>query len=120
MHMEERRITPRNKTYLGAEIAFNGRYSTFDCLVRNRSESGATLEMGETLGAPSAFELTLHRDATPRVCRVVWRSTTRLGVAFTDEKPGSIVPIEAARRMRQLAQERDTLRRRLADMNEPA
>ncbi|WP_165455427.1 hypothetical protein [Hansschlegelia quercus] len=118
--MEERRINPRNKTYLGAEIVFNGRYSTFDCLVRNRSLSGATLEMGETLGTPGAFELTLHREGTPRVCRVVWRSRTQLGVAPTDEKPGTIVPIEAARRMRQLSQERDILRRRLADMNEPA
>jgi hypothetical protein len=118
--MEERRANARSRTYLGAEIAFNNPYSTFDCLVRNVSRNGATLELGHTVGTPGAFELTIHREGAPRACRVIWRSSTRLGVEFSDEKAGSIVPIEAARRMRQLSDERDALRRRLADMNEPA
>lgn len=115
--MEERRAHVRTRTYLGAEITFNRRYAKLDCLVRNLSQSGATIEIAQTIGAPDAFELTITRDNVTRIANVVWRSDTHLGVKFSD---ASVVSIGDARRLRALKEERDALRLKIAMQNQPA
>jgi hypothetical protein len=79
--MSERRETPRQRTFKGGTIAFNGRFSTMDCLVRNLTKSGAQLNLSSTAGVPERFELKLEREDY-RPCRVTWRREDALGVEF--------------------------------------
>jgi hypothetical protein len=62
-------------------IVFNDGRSTIDCLVRSRSPEGARLKVTSILGIPDQFELVVMNDPT-RICSVVWRSATEIGVAF--------------------------------------
>lgn len=79
--MAEKRKAPRIRTLKGGVIAFNGRFSTMDCLVRNLTPTGAMLKVGTSVGIPERFELKLeHQDFRP--CRVKWRRNDALGIVF--------------------------------------
>jgi hypothetical protein len=54
-----------------------------NCLLVDISESGAKLAFDEVDQIPETFSLRLSRFGHPRhQCRVVWRSSTALGVTF--------------------------------------
>ena len=78
----ERRIQSRHRTLKAGSIRFN-RGSAYDCRVRNMSSAGAMLEVAGQLGIPEEFTLVIEADKFQQHCRVIWRTTTRLGVAFT-------------------------------------
>jgi hypothetical protein len=77
----ERRQAPRHRTLKAGSIAFN-RSGGIDCRVRNLSEMGACLEVASQIGVPDHFVLVIESDHVSRPSRVVWRTATRLGVAF--------------------------------------
>jgi hypothetical protein len=77
----ERRSEPRPRTLKAGKIVFNGHFSVFDCVVRNLTKRGACLEISDTLGVPSHFDLVLA-DGTTRPCHLIWRFGDRIGVAF--------------------------------------
>ena len=79
--MADKRKTPRQRTFKGGVIAFNNRFSTMDCMVRNLTPTGAMLKVSSSVGIPDRFELRLeHQDF--RWCRVKWRRDDTIGVAF--------------------------------------
>ena len=80
---DNRRRTPRQKTFKSAKILLNNRASVIDCLLRNVSETGAQLQLSNTAGVPSTFELAF--DNHIRACTVQWRHGSRLGVSFSQE-----------------------------------
>jgi hypothetical protein len=77
----ERRKISRHRTLKAGSIRFN-RASAFDCRVRNLSPAGAMLEVAGQIGIPEEFILVIEADHFRQHCRVIWRTTTRLGVAF--------------------------------------
>jgi hypothetical protein len=77
----EQRKSPRQRTLKGGVIAFNNRFSTMDCVVRNLTPDGAMLKVVSTVGIPERFELKLEHENF-RWCRVKWRTDNALGVAF--------------------------------------
>jgi hypothetical protein len=79
--MPERRQIPRQRTFKGGTIVFHRRFSSMDCLVRNLTNKGATLRVESSVGIPGHFELKLE-DEIYRRCRVIWRRSDALGVAF--------------------------------------
>jgi hypothetical protein len=79
--MEERRIAPRRKVLKAGTIAF-GRSSVIDCLIRNLSDKGASLEVESQIGIPETFTLVIPHDAIMRVAHVQWRSAKRIGIVF--------------------------------------
>ncbi len=79
--MEERRRIRRHKTLKAGLIAFN-RAGTVDCRVRNLSPAGACLEVASQIGIPDEFTLVVDVDHLRQPCQVIWRTATRLGVAF--------------------------------------
>src|ERR1019366_8866611 len=86
--MQERRQVPRHRTLKAGSIAFN-RDCGVDCRVRNLSPAGACLEVASQIGIPDAFVLVVEIDHVKAPCHVIWRTATRLGVAFdTQEQPG--------------------------------
>ncbi|SCM77109.1 conserved hypothetical protein [uncultured Pleomorphomonas sp.] len=117
--MFDRRRERRGRTYLGGQIAFNNRWCTIDCLVRNISQSGARIEFPQPVLVPSELDLIIPLRGYSRRVRVVWRRAKALGVSFTDANDGTVVPIELARQIRKLKEERDMLARRVRDLSEP-
>ena len=77
----DRRSAPRHRVLKGGVMRYNRGYGAMECVVRNRSETGALLVMGETSGVPAAFDLSIGcEDARP--ARVRWRSLTAVGVSI--------------------------------------
>jgi hypothetical protein len=75
----ERRTSHRQRVLKGATLSFNKGYSAFECVVRNLSEGGAKLSLGETFGLPATFRLSISGEAT-HVAHVVWRKANEIGV----------------------------------------
>ncbi len=57
MQMADSRQADRLRCLLPAKIVFNNRCSTFDCLIRNISASGAKIEIATAASLPARFEL---------------------------------------------------------------
>lgn len=79
--MQERRQVQRHRTLKAGSITFN-RDGGVDCRVRNLSPAGACLEVASQLGIPDEFVLVVEIDHVKAPCHVIWRTATRLGVAF--------------------------------------
>ena len=82
MSDEDNRDAQRHRTLKGGRIVVNDGFSTFDCTIRNLSETGAKLEVTSSLTIPQRFELALH-DGRRFACEVAWRTETEIGVKFT-------------------------------------
>lgn len=76
----EKRAAPRNRVLKAGTIEFNG--GAIDCMVRNRSDAGAALDVTSPLGIPERFTLVIPVDRARIPCRIVWRKEKRIGVAF--------------------------------------
>jgi len=79
--MDERRARPRHRRLKSAKISF-AKGAVIDCVLRNISNEGACLEVESQIGIPRDFNLMLDHDHSSHVCRVMWRSDRRIGVAF--------------------------------------
>jgi hypothetical protein len=79
--MEERRKAQRHRTLKAGTINFN-RAGGVECRVRNLSPAGACLEVANQIGIPNDFVLMVETDHMKAPCHVIWRTATRLGVAF--------------------------------------
>ena len=77
----ERRKVARHRTFKAGHIHFN-RSGSIDCRVRNLSPAGACLEVASQLGIPDDFVLAIEIDHLTQPCHVIWRTATRIGVAF--------------------------------------
>lgn len=115
--MNERRRTPRPRSFLGARIAFNHGFSTFDCIARNLTDGGARLAFPNTVLLPELFDLAIPQKGLATQARVVWRGDAELGVRFVaaaDEVPrANVVPIGLARRLQECERERAALQRQV-------
>ncbi len=83
--MGERRKAQRGRTLKAGTIAFN-RAAGISCRVRNVSPAGACLEVASQIGIPDEFMLVIDYDKFKQACHVIWRSDTRIGVAFRAAK----------------------------------
>jgi hypothetical protein len=113
--MDERRKGVRSKSLLGARIVYNNRASTIDCTVRNISPTGARLVFGGPVAAPDEFDLVISQKERTHRCRIAWRKANEIGVAFVDAQE-SASPIDAARRIKALEDEKAALKRRLMQL----
>jgi hypothetical protein len=82
--MEEKRKVQRHRTLKAGSISFN-RAGGVDCRVRNLSPAGACLEVASQIGIPDEFVLVVDVDHVTMACHVIWRTATRLGVAFNTQ-----------------------------------
>jgi hypothetical protein len=78
--MDERRNDARSRALKSGKIVFNNRWSIIDCTVRNLSDTGCCLQLGDPVGVPDKFELEV--GPSTRNCRVMWRKDNRIGVQF--------------------------------------
>lgn len=80
--MQEARRSERVKSFLRAQIIFNQRMSTIDCVVKNISATGAKLALTESIAVPSEFDLYIPQKGRTFRSRIAWRDSTALGVEF--------------------------------------
>jgi hypothetical protein len=78
--LEERRNKARMRALKSAKIVFNNRGSIMDCTVRNLSDTGCCLQVGDPVGVPNKFEMEV--GGVKRMCEVIWRKDNRIGVHF--------------------------------------
>lgn len=71
----------RSRVLKGARLIV-GSASTIDCVVRNVTNSGARIQIANTVELPDSLSLTFDGGFTVRPCRVAWRSATETGVQF--------------------------------------
>jgi hypothetical protein len=130
--MSEHRRETRRRVFLKGRIVFNNGASSFDCLVRDMSSSGARLVMSEATTLPEAFDLYIpQKDRTFRAT-LRWRREDGIGVTF-DKPAGAAAPSATAddanateatlamllRRVSELETENAALRRMLASSMPP-
>ena len=78
--MEEKRIAARKRVLKTGYIVISDKAPKLECAVRNISETGASIQVSTTIGIPSSFDVII--DGARRQCRSVWRTDTRIGIAF--------------------------------------
>jgi hypothetical protein len=130
--MSEHRREARQRVFLKGRIVFNNGSSSFDCLVRDMSATGARLVMSDATTLPDAFDLYIpQKDRTYRAA-LRWRREDGIGVTF--EAPANAAAAKATapaspdpaatdasvsmllRRVSELETENAALRRLLASM----
>ncbi len=79
----EHRIAPRRRVLKAGVIAFNNRYVTYNCTVRDLSDTGARLRVDDVTVIPASFELIIDLDGFEAPCEVTWRRQHEVGVKFT-------------------------------------
>jgi hypothetical protein len=110
--MIERRKEARLKSLLGGRIAFSRRQSTMDCIVRNVAPHGALVVFPHTSLTPSEFTLHIPSRGEAHSAKVIWRRHDRAGVTLSNMEKSEI-PIDTARRIRELERENKRLRRQI-------
>jgi hypothetical protein len=81
---ENRRRAARVRALKNGTIVFNNGYSTYDCVIRNLSATGAMLVLSGGFAVPDTFELRMDAPQPPHRCAVRWRGADRMGVSFDD------------------------------------
>jgi hypothetical protein len=79
---DERRYAPRRRVLKAAVAAFNDRFCTVSCTVRDLSDTGARLRCDGSINVPDTFELIIELDGFEAACQVAWRKGSDLGVRF--------------------------------------
>jgi hypothetical protein len=76
----DRRVALRRPVRKAGLIEFPG--GAFSCMVQNLSETGAALDVPNSIGIPEHFTLMIIEQAAAVRCRSVWRTERQIGVAF--------------------------------------
>jgi PilZ domain-containing protein len=114
--MLERREKARDKVIYGgvAEVDESGQVR--NCVVRNISDSGASLEFEKSVRLPKEpIRLTIARKGRSFLARIIWWRDNFVGVAFNQqslELPGS----DLAQRLRRSERKKRELQRRIKEL----
>ncbi len=114
------RAAERIRAFLRAQIIFNNRMSTIDCIIKNISPLGAKIALNDTLAVPTEFDIYIPQKGRGHHARLIWRDKESIGVEFTDVQPaaasapatavsaasgpapGDMMPMSAEARIREL------------------
>ena len=114
--MLDRRQNARNKVMYGgvAEIGEDG--ATRDCIVRNISERGATVEFSNVFKLPrEQMSLRIARKGRSFLAKVIWWRDNFVGVAFRAESPAEPVS-DLEERLRKSEIKKRQLQRRIQEL----
>jgi hypothetical protein len=89
--IHERRQSLRRRVLKGGVVAFNERYVTLPCAVRDISDGGARLRIDGSITVPDTFELIIEIDGLEAFCEVVSRRGNEVSVRFTSP-PRMVAP----------------------------
>jgi hypothetical protein len=115
--MLDRRQSARDKVIYGgvAEIGEHG--ATQDCVVRNFSDNGASLEFSNVVNLPrERMSLRIARKGRSFLAKVVWWRDNFVGVAFSSETPTELPVSDIEERLRKSEIKKRQLQRRIKEL----
>jgi hypothetical protein len=83
----ERRPKGRKRVLLTGIVAYAHGAHSFHCTIRNLSETGARLGLGDNTQFPSDFHLINIRDRIVYDAKLVWNKGSEIGVTFKAATP---------------------------------
>lgn len=120
--MNERRVTPRQKTFLKGIILFNNRKSSADCVIRDLTDHGARLHFSASIITPDVVELEIPNKDQILQAHVRWRKGDECGVSFDHQKSSDAASSSASaggdvnHRIEQLESEMAKLHRQIVEL----
>ncbi len=84
--MDERRSSPRRRTFLGAQLKRPGGATISDCIVRDLSKTGARLYVAQPIALPGEIELEITKTGERFRAEVVWAARDSYGIRFSADK----------------------------------
>ena len=115
--MLDRRQNPRDKVIYGAVAEIGERGSTRECVVRNMSEDGASLEFSNVIKLPKEqISLTIARKGRSFLARIIWWCDNFVGVAFKSETSSELPVSDLEERLRKSEQKKRQLQRRIKEL----
>jgi len=115
--MLDRRESPRDKVVYGgvAEIGEGG--ASRDCVVRNISEKGASLEFKNAVRLPKEqISLTIARKGRSFLAKIIWWRDNFVGVAFSGEPPFELPVSDLEERLRKSELKKRQLQQRIKEL----
>ncbi|HEY1735659.1 MAG TPA: PilZ domain-containing protein [Methylovirgula sp.] len=91
----DKRTSDRVRSFLRAQIIFNNRMTTIDCIVKNISATGARVALNDTLAVPTEFDIYIPQRGCSHHARLVWRDRDSIGVDFLDAQPSPVATMPA-------------------------
>lgn len=114
--MRDRRESMREKVMYGGVAEIGDRGATRECIVRNISDRGATIEFGSDVQLPrEQLSLRIARKGRSFLARVVWWRDNFVGVAFRGETPAEPVS-DLEERLRKSEIKKRQLQRRINEL----
>jgi hypothetical protein len=114
--MLDRRESARDKVMYGGVAEIGERGTTRDCIVRNISDRGATIEFSNIVNLPKEqMSLRIARKGRSFLAKVIWWRDNFVGVAFRAESPAEPVS-DLAERLRKSEIKKRQLQRRIQDL----
>jgi PilZ domain len=114
--MQDRRQTTRDKVLYGGVAKSDQTGVAQDCVVRNISEKGASIEFTNVVRLPKEqMSLTIARKSRSFLAKIVWWRDNFVGVAFSDEAPAPPVS-DLDERLRKSEAKKRQLQRRIKQL----
>ena len=80
----DERTSDRIRSFLRAQIIFNNRMSTIDCIVKNISSTGARVALNDSVTVPTEFDIYIPQRGRSHHARLIWRDKDAIGIDFID------------------------------------
>jgi len=114
--MQDRRENARDKVMYGGVAEIDEHGATRDCIVRNISENGATIEFSNVVKLPrEQMSLRIARKGRSFMARVIWWRDNFVGVAFRAESPAEPVS-DLGERLRRSEIKKRQLQRKIDEL----
>ena len=116
--MQDRRQTTRDKVLFGGVADTGEAGSARDCVVRNISDKGASIEFSNVVRFPKEqISLTVARKGRSFLAKIIWWRDNFVGVAFSAETPSAPVS-DIEERLRISEMKKRQLQRRIKQLLE--
>jgi PilZ domain-containing protein len=115
--MLDRRQSARDKVIYGGVAKVDDDGATRDCVVRNISDSGASLEFSNVVRLPKEqISLTIARKGRSFLAKVIWWRDNFVGVAFHAQPPIEFPVSDLEERLRKSELKKRQLQRRIKEL----
>ena len=114
--MRDRRESVRNKVMYGGVVEIGDSGTTRECIVRNISDHGASIEFSADDPLPKEqLSLRIARKGRSFMARVIWWRDNFVGVAFRGESPAEPVS-DLGERLRKSEIKKQQLQRKIDEL----
>jgi hypothetical protein len=115
--MLDRRQSARGKVIYGGVAKIDDNGTTRDCVVRNISDHGASLEFSNVVRLPKEqMSLTIARKGRSFLASIIWWRDNFVGVAFKSEAPSEFPVSNLEERLRKSELKKRQLQRRIKEL----